>query len=649
MLYISIKFQKLKIIGEMAERPKAAVLKTVEGIALREFESHSLRHIFMLSDPRKFLKTLPNKPGVYQMIDGERKVLYVGKAKSLKNRLRNYFYSVKDPKTLAFMAQVKSVEIIITANENAALLLESNLIKTLKPRYNILFKDDKSFPYLFLSQHNFPRLSVMRVAANKIPGKYFGPFPSAKAVNFTLDLLQKVFRLRVCKDSFLRNRTRPCMFHQIKLCSAPCTGCIDKEMYVSQVKLVEQFLSNKSDFIIKQLTKSMDSAATRLDYEQAAAYRDQITSIRRVQTQQVIIKGSGNLDIVALEINESAVCIDILLVRNGMLLGNKTYFPVAPKFNLSTDEILTAFLTQHYLQNEVGEIVPDKILVNIKLQDRLGISVLLSEKFKRRVVISDRILDAKKHLITTAKANATNALKTHLASAASYFERLKSFKDALHLPVLPRRIECFDVSHTMGEAQVAALVVFDEHGANKSAYRRYNIKTTNVGDDYGALREALSRRYSDLRDLPDVIMIDGGRGQLNVAAQVLQKLHINNIFLMAIAKGPERKPGLEEIYIYDRKNSLIFVPQSPVLHFIQQIRDESHRFAITGHRKKMIKLRRQSILGNIVGVGKARQVTLLKYFGGLTELKGAGVDDLAKIKGISHSLARRIYEYLHAK
>ncbi|CAL7962460.1 excision nuclease subunit C [Gammaproteobacteria bacterium] len=583
------------------------------------------------------------------MVDGGHKVLYVGKAKNLKYRLRNYFYSVKDPKTLAFMAQVKNIEIIITVNENAALLLESNLIKTLKPRYNILFKDDKSFPYLFLSQHDFPRLSVIRAATDKIPGKYFGPFPSAKAVNFTIDLLQKIFQLRVCQDGFLQSRTRPCMFHQIKLCSAPCAGFVDKEMYASQVKLVEQFLSNKSNYIVEQLTKSMDVAAARLDYEQATIYRDQIISIRKVQTQQAITKGTSNLDIIALATNESAICIDILFVRSGMLLGNKTYFPIAPKFNLSPDEILMTFLTQHYLQNEISEIVPDKILVNIKLQDRLGFSILLSEKFKRKVVISDHITGAQKHLITTAEANASNALKTHLASAASYFERLRNFKDILHLSALPRHIECFDVSHTMGEAQVAALVVFDEYGANKSAYRRYNIKTTNVGDDYGALREALSRRYGDLRDLPDVIVIDGGRGQLNIAAQVLQKLQIDNIFLMAIAKGSGRKPGLEEIYIYGRKDPLILAPQSPALHFIQQIRDESHRFAITGHRKKMVKLRRQSILGNIVGVGKSRQMTLLKHFGGLTELKGAGIDDLAKIKGISCNLARRVYEYLHAE
>lgn len=603
----------------------------------------------MLNNPQQFLKSLPNKPGVYQMIDGEHKVLYVGKAKNLKKRLRNYFFSVTDPKTIAFMAQVKNIEIIITANENAALLLESNLIKTLKPRYNILFKDDKSFPYLFLSQDDFPRLSAVRTITNKIPGKYFGPFPSAKAVNFTLDLLQKIFRLRVCRDGALHNRTRPCMLHQIKLCSAPCAGCVSKEMYASQVKLVEQFLSSKSNYIVEQLTKSMDAAAARLDYEQAATYRDQITSIRKVQTQQAIIKGTTNMDIIALATNESAVCIDILFVRNGMLLGSKTYFPMVPKLNLSSNEILTTFITQHYLQNEINDVVPNKILVNIKLPDRLSIAALLSEKFGRKVVISDHIQGAQKHLITTAETNAANALKTHLASAASYFERLKSFKEAMHLSMLPRRIECFDVSHTMGEAQVAVCVVFDEHGPNKNAYRKYNIKTASAGDDYGALHEALLRRYGGLQNLPDVIMIDGGKGQLSVATQVLQKLKVDNVFLMAIAKGPERKPGLEEIYVYGKRDPLILAPQSPALHFIQQIRDESHRFAISGHRKKMVKLRRQSILGNIVGVGKARQMVLLKHFGGLTELKGAGIDDLAKIKGISRGLAERIYEYLHAE
>jgi excinuclease ABC subunit C len=603
----------------------------------------------MLTNPKKFLDSLPNKPGIYQMCDAGHHVLYVGKAKNLKKRLRSYFYSVKDPKTSAFMAQVKSIEIIITSNENAALLLESNLIKTLKPRYNILFKDDKSFPYLFLSQHEFPRLEIFRGPVKKSQGKYFGPFPSASAVNLTLKLLQKIFRLRVCKDSFLRNRTRACMLYQIKLCSAPCVGCINKEEYAKHVKFVYQFLCNKSDVVVGKFTKLMDEAAVRLDYEQAANYRDQISSIRKVQIEQAITKDSGNIDVIALVANEGAVCVEILFVRNGLLLGNKSYFPSAQKFNLSHEEVLATFITQHYLQSEVDAIVPDKLLLNIKLPNRLGYASVLSKKFKRKITVSDFIRGAQKQLITTAEVNALNALKARYVTAMDYSERLLGFKKTLHLPTLPRRIECFDVSHTMGEAQVVACVVFNESGCSKSDYRKFNVKTASICDDYAALSEALLRRYCDKKNLPDVVLIDGGKGQLNIASRVLRKLQIQNILLMTIAKGKERKPGLEEIYIAGRENTLILSPHDPVLHFIQQIRDEAHRFAISGHRRKMIKLRRQSVLGGIVGVGKAKQAILLKHFGGLTELKSAGIDDLVKIKGVSFDLAQRIYEYLHAQ
>lgn len=604
----------------------------------------------MLTDPQKFLQSLPNKPGVYQMYDAEHKVLYVGKAKSLRKRLRNYFSAVKDLKTSSFMAQVKNIEIIITPNENAALLLESNLIKTLKPRYNILFKDDKSFPYLFLSQHIFPRLGIWRGATNKFKGKCFGPFPSAKAVHYTLNLFQKIFRLRVCRDSFLRNRTRPCMLYQIKLCNAPCVGYIDKVAYASQVELVEQFLENKNDHIVQKFTQLMDAAAAKLDYEKAANYRDQIASIRKIQTAQAIIKDSGNIDVIALATNAKAVCIDILFVRNGLLLGNQSYFPVSYRFNLSSDEILTTFLMQHYCCNSaVGIVIPDKILISVKLPNRLGCAVLLSKKFKRKVIISDRIKSTQKHLLTMAAANALNALKIHSINSNSYFARLLNFKETFCLATLPRRIECFDVSHMLGEAQIAACVVFDDQGASKSDYRRFNIKTTAVGDDYSALRETLLRRYCERKNLPDVIMVDGGKGQLHVAVQVLQKLKIENILLIAIAKGAERKLGKEEIYIQGKKVPLILAPQSLALHFMQQIRDEAHRFAIVGHRKKMIKSRRKSVLENISGVGKAKQISLLKHFGGLAELQSVGIEDLQKIKGVGRDLAQRIYEYLHAE
>jgi excinuclease ABC subunit C len=603
----------------------------------------------VLTNPKKFLNSLPNKPGIYQMHDAGHHVLYVGKAKNLKKRLRSYFYSVKDPKTIAFMAQVKSIEIIITSNENAALLLESNLIKTLKPRYNILFKDDKSFPYLVLSQHEFPRLEICRGPIKKSKGKYFGPFPSSKAVNLTLKLLQKIFRLRVCRDSFLRNRTRPCMLYQIKLCSAPCVGCIDKTVYAEQIKLVDKFLSNKSEYIVQKLTKLMDAAAAKLDYEQALSYRDQIISIRKVQTQQAIIKDRGNYDVIALVANEGGVCVDVLFVRNGLLLGNKSYFPVARKFNLSDEETLATFITQHYLQSEVDAVIPDKILLNIKLPDRLGYMAVLSEKFKRKIIVSDHIVGTQKQLVAMAEINALNALKSRYASVMNYSERLLGFKKALQLSVLPQRIECFDVSHTMGEAQVVSCVVFNERGSSKSDYRKFNVKTASAGDDCAALSEALLRRYSEKKNLPEVVLIDGGKGQLNFASQVLRKLQIKNILLMAVAKGKERKPGLETVYVFGKEESLILSSQDPALYFIQQVRDEAHRFAISGHRKKMIKIRRQSILDDIVGIGKAKQALLLKYFGGLVELKSAGVEDLVKVKGINKNLAQRIYEYLHAE
>jgi len=603
----------------------------------------------MLEDPKKFLQSVPNKPGVYQMFDGTPKILYVGKAKDLKKRLNSYFYAAKSIKTAAFMEQVKNIEIIITENENAALLLEGNLIKDLKPRYNILFKDDKSFPYLLLSDHEFPRLSIYRGNVNDKLGTFYGPFPSTKAVNFIFDLLQKIFHLRICSDSYLHNRSRPCLLHQIKLCSAPCTLCIDKESYAEQVRLAEQFLCNKSDEIVQRVTRLMDEAAAGLNYEQAASYRDQIISIRSIQTQQAMVKNSGNMDVIALATSANGICIDVLFVRNGLLLGNKSYFPSLCKFDTADEDILTTFLMQHYLQSESGAVIPDKILINVKLSDHLNYGQLLSEKFHRKIIIVNKIKGAQNNLLHMAKDNAENALKTHFASVMNYFERLSNFKQTFQLASLPKRIECFDISHSSGEATIGSCIVFNENGPDKNAYRRYNIKELHTaGDDYGAMREVLTRHFGELKDLPDVVIIDGGKGQLHVAIDAFKELNIlDKIFFMAVAKGRERKPGMEEIYVYGKQDPIILAPDSPVLYFVQVIRDESHRFAISGNRKKIIKSRTQSILGNIVGIGKARQIKLLKHFGGLTELKSAGIDDLTKVKGISRDLAQKIYDYLH--
>ncbi len=602
----------------------------------------------MLDNPKQFLDSLPNKPGVYEMYDAKQQILYVGKAKNLKKRLLSYFRSTVDPKTQALMVQAKNIEIIVTLSEHAALLLESNLIKSEKPHYNILFKDDKSFPYILLSRHDYPRLSVHRGAINKAAGKYFGPFPDATAVNFVVDLLQKLFHLRVCKDSFMRNRSRACMLHQIKLCGAPCVGCVDKAAYGLQVELVEQFLQSKSDYIVSQLTKLMDAASAQLAYEQAADYRDQIASIRKVQASQIMIKAGGDCDVIALAAKDNNICINVLFVRNGLVIGNKTYFPEGRSFILSEAEALKAFVMHYYLQDISNIVIPGKILLNVKLPDRLQIAAIFSEKFGRKITISDRVKGERKQLIAMADANAINSLKARQKLSNNYIQCLLDFKNIFHLSLVPKRVECFDVSHMMGEAAIASCVVFKETGPSKKDYRRFNIKQADAGDDYGALREVLLRRFKGALELPEVIMIDGGRGQLSVASQVLGRLKINKVLLLAIAKGKERKVGLEEIHIEGRGNPLILPPDSPALYFMQQIRDEAHRFAISGHRKKMVRLRHRSELENIPGVGRIRRALLLKHFGGIAELRSVGINELAQVSGVGHDLAKRIYEYLHA-
>ncbi|MDR1057749.1 MAG: excinuclease ABC subunit UvrC [Coxiellaceae bacterium] len=601
----------------------------------------------MLVNPKQFLQSLPNKPGVYQMYDDKGIILYVGKAKNLKKRVSSYFRRPVDLKTDIFMSQVKNIEVMITPSENEALLLESNLIKIKKPHYNILFKDDKSFPYLVLSEHDFPRLEIYRGTINKSHGKYFGPFPDAKAIRFVFNMLQKIFRLRVCKDSFMRNRSRSCMLYQIRLCSAPCVDYIDKNIYALQVKLVEEFLHNKSNYVVQELTKLMDEAAAKLVYEQAANYRDQITSIRRVQAEQAITKAWGNYDVIAIVAKEKVVGINVLFIRNGLVIGNRNYFPRSHDLTESLEDILSAFIMHYYFQDQITGTLPDKILLNIKLPNRLNITKIFCERFHRKVTISNCIKGAQKQLIVMAEANALNAVKIHNGAPLNYKEYLLDFKKTLELSVLPRRIECFDVSHTMGEATVASCVVFDENGPAKSKYRSFNIRMSLAHDDYSALHEVLLRRYCDLRDLPDVIMIDGGVGQLGVALQVLKGLKIEDVVLLAIAKGEGRKPGLEKIYLYGREEPLILAPNNLSLHLMQQIRDEAHRFAISGHRKRMRRQRYKSELESVLGIGRSKRILLLKYFGGIEELRSAGIIDLMKIEGIGHTLAKRIYEHLH--
>ena len=622
--------------------------------------------VFMLKDPKKFLNSLPNRPGVYEMYDAKAQVLYVGKAKNLKKRLQNYFRSAQDSKTNALMAKIVDIKIIVTSNENDAWLLEGNLIKLKKPHYNILFKDDKSFPYLVLSRHEFPRLSIYRGVVNKAQGNYFGPYPDASAVRFIFNLVQKVFQLRVCKDVFMNNRSRPCMLYQINLCSAPCKRCIDKKGYAVQVDLVERFLSGKNDYVVRKLTELMDIASVRLDYEQAADYRDQITNIRKIQKDQAISKSGGSCDVVALVAKEGVIVINILFVRNGLVVGNKNYFPEVHAIVEPLEEILIDFIRDHYFARKDGAMVPETVLFDIldsrqrssmkALEDRhsgmtgsiQNLSQLFYKKFGRKIKISSHVRGAQKQLKIMARENAFNALKTRVQSTVSYDDSLLDLQKSLSLSNLPKHIECFDVSHTMGEEIVASCVVFKEGGFSNKDYRCFNIRTTRKGDDYQALRETLLRRYSTLSFLPDLIIIDGGIGQLNVAKAVLEDLNIKDVTLLAIAKGKDRKPGLETIYVAGEKPPLPLSPKTKVFRLIQQIRDEAHRFAVSSHRKRMRKNRSRSELENIVGVGKLKRTFLLKYFGGLQELRAAGIDDLAKVKGIGNLLAKRIYEHLHA-
>jgi excinuclease ABC subunit C len=493
----------------------------------------------MLKDPKTFLNSLPNKPGVYQMYDKKHEVIYVGKAKNLKKRLTSYFRGALDTKTHALMSEAATIEIIVTPNENTSFLLEGNLIKAKKPYYNIIFKDDKSFPYIHLTSHDYPRLTLYRGIIKKGTGKYFGPFPSTNSASFVIDLLQKIFKLRICQDHFMAHRSRPCMLHQIKLCNAPCcTGYIDKEAYGLQIKLIDDFLQGKRDFVVKELTNLMDQASEKKLYEQAAIYRDQIVSIRKVQTEQAVITTRGNIDVLVYVASDNNICINVLFVRNGLLLGNRTYFPKTHGSGLEDGaNALSAFIMHFYLQSNVEIVVPDKILLNLKLPDSKQLALLLSEKLGQKVKILNSAKGIEKQLVSMAEDNASNSLRNRGNPLINYEKNIKNFVDVFKLTRLPKRIECFDVSHTAGELTVASMVVFNEKGPNKNEYRLFNVKREGRGDDYGALQEVLGRRFSEAKALPDVLMIDGGRGQFNVAARVLLDLKLKNIFLLAIAKG----------------------------------------------------------------------------------------------------------------
>lgn len=601
-------------------------------------------------DPKPILKSLSGAPGVYRMLGAKGEVLYVGKAQNLRKRVSSYFTrSAQNVRIRSMLSHVVSIEVSITHTENEALLLENNLIKSLKPRYNILLRDDKSYPYIFLSAGPFPRLAFHRGARND-KGRYFGPYPSSTSVRESLNLLQKVFPIRQCDDSFFRNRSRPCLQYQIKRCTAPCVEYISAEHYAEDVRHASLFLEGESQTVIDDMVGKMDSAASNLDYESAARYRDRIAALRQIQETQSVSGESGDADVVALAIRSGEVCVSVAFIRNGRNLGNRNFFP---RIGAEQDagSILSAFLGQYYL----GKPVPVHVYLDRTFDEREWLERALSEQAGHRVALIGLPRGIRRRWVGLAKLNASDALRRHLADRASLRRRFEALQEVLGLEALPERIECFDVSHTLGEATVASCVVYTPDGPLTSEYRRFNIEGVAGGDDYAAMNQALSRRYRHVTEksneddvrLPDLLLIDGGKGQLTASEAALNELGISGLCLVGVAKGEGRKPGLERLFLSGREGATILPPDSLALHLIQQIRDEAHRFAITGHRQRRSKARTASVLEDIQGIGEKRRQALLKRLGGLQEVARAGVQDLERVPGISPALARRIYALFH--
>jgi excinuclease ABC subunit C len=599
-------------------------------------------------DPAESLATLPHRPGVYRMLNAAGEALYVGKALDLRKRVSSYFRpgAVHSPRIAVMVAQVAAVETTVTRSEAEALLLENNLIKSLAPRYNILYRDDKSYPFMVLTGHDFPRLAFHRGALDR-HNRYFGPFPNAGAVRDSIQLLQRVFRLRTCQDAVFNNRSRPCLLHQIHRCTAPCVGFIDKAAYARDVAEAVLFLEGKEDEVLESLTQRMQQSAERLEYEQAAILRDQIQTLRKVREKQFIDRGEGegvDTDVIACVSAAGMLVVNLVMIRGGRHIGDKSFFP----HNADPEDLagaLEAFLSQHYLDRPV----PARIIVNQAL-DATGIAELLSQQARRRVEITHNVRSERRVWVQMAEQNARLAAEQRLAQQATQEARLRALQSALENDAITR-IECFDISHTMGEATVASCVVYEAGQMRRNEYRRFNIATAEAGDDYAAMREVLQRRYRRLvageARLPELVLIDGGKGQLAVACEVFSELGLNEVQLVGVAKGEERKPGLEQLWLPGREHPLELAPNHPGLHLIQQIRDEAHRFAIQGHRARRGKTRTGSVLDAVEGIGAKRRQRLLTQFGGLKGLLAASVDDLAQVEGVSRTLAQRIYQQLH--
>ncbi|MEW8287632.1 MAG: excinuclease ABC subunit UvrC [Candidatus Thiodiazotropha endolucinida] len=599
-------------------------------------------------DHTAFLKTLTTRPGVYRMVNAEGNVLYVGKARNLKKRVSSYFTRSLNRRIQIMVGQIAQIEVIVTHTEAEALLLENHLIKSLKPKYNVLLRDDKSYPYIYLStDHTYPALSFRR-GARRGKGRYFGPYPSAGSTRETLQVLQKLFPVRQCEESFFRNRSRACLQYQIKRCSGPCVGLISTQAYGEDVQHAVLFLEGKTSQVVDELVAWMERASGNLDFEQAAIYRDQIKHLRRIQERQYVSGEGGDLDIVALAKRGGSACIQVFYIRSGRNLGNKSFYPSVPRD--ATDEtILQAFVSQYYLEKPV----PNEIILNHRLAEKGLLEEVLSQQAERRVRISSRVRGERARWLKMAQGNAELDLQARLSAQAGMEERLQALQQALQLPAIPERMECFDISHIRGESTVASCVVFNEQGPLKSDYRRFNIEDITPGDDYAAMAQALERRYRRVKKgevaLPDILFIDGGKGQIGAVHECLQDLGISGLTLVGVAKGADRKVGQEQLFLLGRRAPFILPADSPALHLIQQIRDEAHRFAITAHRQRRSKSRNRSVLEQIPGIGPKRRQRLMKQFGGLQELSRAGIEDISRVEGISTALAEQIYHAFHDK
>ncbi|MFD2189726.1 excinuclease ABC subunit UvrC [Pistricoccus aurantiacus] len=603
----------------------------------------------MSFDPKKFLSTVSESPGVYRMFDAAGDTLYIGKAKRLKARLASYFRGALNAKTQALVSRIADIQVTITRSETEALLLEQTLIKELRPPYNILLRDDKSYPFVFASdRHPYPALEYKRARKRRDDGRYLGPYPSSGAVRESLSLMQKIFHIRNCEDTVFAHRSRPCLQYQIDRCSAPCVGYISQEEYQRDLNHAIMCLEGKSDQVTDQLSRDMEAASEALNFEEAAQLRDRIQQLRRLQRRQFVDTEGGDADVFALAERPGALCISVLTVRQGRMLGARHHQP-QNGLDLEPPALLGEFVSQFYLGQNRDPAA--EIITSHGLPEESLLQQVLSERAGKHIRVAHKVRGHRAKWQELATTNAEQQLAAQLASQAQLTKRFNTLREALDLETVPERLECFDISHSHGEATVASCVVFDQSGPVKSDYRRFNIEGVAAGDDYAAMRQALTRRFKRLIQgdgkKPDILLVDGGKGQLNLAREVFEELGITDIMLLGVAKGTTRKPGLETLFVETTARTLTLEGSSPALHLIQYIRDESHRYAIAGHRAQRDKTRRTSTLQAIPGIGPKRRRELLRFFGGLQEIRQASQDELARAPGISKSLAIKIHQALH--